>query len=107
MASAIGGGRMPFIAASSMSSFPTFPFAMALGISITSFAACNPIGPLVAPRIVACSCLLCMLCEYCQLVMRHGGHWSVITISRPHARSDYGSRSNCRKAYLNGALYLT
>ena len=86
---------MPFIAGSSMSSLQTFSSAMALGISITSYAACNPIGPLVAPKIVACSCLLCMLCEHCHLVMRHGSHWSLITIICPHARSDHGSHSKC------------
>ena len=96
---------MPFIAGSSLSSFQTFASAMALGICIKSFPACNPVGPFVARRISRVQ-LLALLCEYCQLVVRHGGHWSVIVISCPHARSEYGSHSNCRMAYLNSALYL-
>ena len=89
-----------------MSSLQTFSSAMALGISITSSAACNPIGPLVAHRIVACSCLLCMLCEYCQLVMRHGGHESVMTITCEHAEFDWGGHSTCRMACCDGTVHL-
>ncbi len=90
-----------------MSSLQTFSSAIAFGTSITYFPARNPVGPLVAPKNIVHSCLLCMLCEYCQLVMRHEGHWIVITIACSHARSDHGSQGNCGMAYLNGALYLS